>query len=78
MPSSIMYILYIFHVLVNIVLLHFETWFNHSTFYYDHEDTARHYKTFAFTVNTKDYNKITQKIEREPYFETNYSLLYTQ
>jgi hypothetical protein len=60
-----MYILYIFHVLVNIVLLLFQTRFNHPTFYHDHEDKARHYKTFAFTVNAKDYNKITQKIERE-------------
>jgi len=61
MRTSIMYILYIFQVLVNIVLLLFETWFNHSIFYHNHEDTARHYKTFAFTVNTKDYKKIPQK-----------------
>jgi len=38
---SFMYILFIFHVLVDIVLLLFETWFNHSTFYHDHEDSAR-------------------------------------
>jgi hypothetical protein len=55
-----MCVLNIFHDLVNIVLLLFKTWFNHSTLYHNHEDTAQHYKPFTSTVNTKDYNKITQ------------------
>lgn len=63
MHTSIMNILCIFHVLVNIAMLLFETWFNHSKFYRDHEDTARHFKTLAFTVNTKYYNKIKQKLK---------------